>query len=125
MNRKWYMDVGGKLVTALITMTFSPHLIALAKLPLMRVLALGKAKIAKMQRDAKAAFKGPVFQLMPKYASAAAFCFIGLIYSSGMPVLYLLIAIILLGWHYSDKYLLLRFHSRPIPLDSSLNSWVA
>ncbi len=43
LNRKWYMDVGGKITNTFIIMTFSPHIITWLLLPLYRCMKVRKA----------------------------------------------------------------------------------
>ncbi len=119
------MDVGGKITTTLIFLTFSPHFIKLALLPVYRWMRRRNANKALIQGDAKKALKGPVFLLMPRYASAIAMCYFAMFFSSGIPIFYLLISICMFGKYIVDKYMLIRYCSKPPAIDSTLNNWVA
>jgi hypothetical protein len=143
-DRKWYQQVGSKIIITWLANIVSPHLIHLALSPLLFYLRKRKAKLAIIQKDMNQLFLGPSFDVTAKYAIALNTIFVTMFYCSGMPLLLFLGSFSLFSQYWSYKYLrkrrkskenlfiflifffsVLRYNSKPPAYDHTLNQSIS
>ena len=117
MNRAFYSTVGTKYIMTYIILTFNPQLINFLINPCMRCRRSSRARKAIIHKDAKKYFTGPTFGIVGKYARTLTIVFMALIFSAGFPILLLLTSIILLTTFLVEKYMILKYNSKPPSLD--------
>ncbi len=117
MNRAFYSTVGTKYIMTFIILTFNPQIINFLINPCIRCRRRKKARKAIIMKDAKKYFTGPIFGIVGKYASTLTIVFMALMFSSGFPILLLLTSLILFTTFLVEKYMILKYSSKPPSLD--------
>eukprot|EP00828_Plagiopyla_frontata_P043194 TRINITY_DN6674_c0_g1_i2.p1 TRINITY_DN6674_c0_g1~~TRINITY_DN6674_c0_g1_i2.p1 ORF type:complete len:345 (+),score=40.99 TRINITY_DN6674_c0_g1_i2:99-1037(+) len=99
----------------------SPHLIFLCMSFIAKFLKKRNAKKQVLQKQMNKAILPEPFDLTSKYALALNIIFVSLFYSSGMPLLLLFASFSLALQYLVEKYLILRYYSKPVNYSSYLN----
>lgn len=100
----------------------SPHLVYFCLTPFIAYLRRRSARNSFIQRDMNLFSIGPNFEMIPKYALALNTIFVTLFYCSGMPILLFFGAASLFLQYWVEKYLILRFYSRPPSYNHDINT---
>jgi hypothetical protein len=88
---------------------FSPHLIYIALIPILKFLKRRKEKYAVIQRDLDDLYTPPSYDMAARYATALNAVFVCFFYSSSMPILLYICSGILFVMYWAEKYILLRY----------------
>ena len=117
----WYIDVGTQILIAMILEMGAPHAV-----PVMQYIwtnitrchdrgcSFNKTRSKKLlQQEYEELYIGPEFQLDVRLAQIVAITWVTFMYSSGMPVLFILVALNFFMIFWVDKFLLLRFYKTP------------
>jgi len=122
LDRLWYTNVGSKIIYTWIINVVSPHLIYFLLTPIISCFRRMNARKSFIQKDMNSFSIGPEFEMIPKYALALNTIFVTLFYCSGMPILLFFGAASLFLQYWVEKYLLLRFYSRPPQYNHDINT---
>ena len=114
--------MGNKIIYTWIINIVSPHLVYFCLTPLIAYLRRRSARNSFIQRDMNLFSIGPEFEMIPKYALALNTIFVTLFYCSGMPILLFFGAASLFLQYWVEKYLILRFYSRPPSYNHDINT---
>lgn len=124
LDPNWYSEVGTTIIFCMILNVFTPHAIALLEylyIATKRCLdsCCAKNKITKLKnrREYESLYLGPEFEIGARYSQILTTIFIILIYSSGMPILYVCTFICFFLTYWIDKFLILRFYRTPPHID--------
>jgi len=120
LDPAWYTDVGSTIIFYMIINIFTPHFASLFSYLIMCCKRGCDKKKSKNKTTAKLTkteylelYVGPEFLLGSRYAEVICTIFIVLLYSSGMPILYVCCLLYLFVIYWIDKYLILRFYRTP------------
>lgn len=119
-TNRWYLRVGSALIISQCAMIFVPHMFTLLQSFILfcrrcwdRKCTRSTKKTRKLiQDDYENLYTGPPFLLHVRYAQVLSTLFISLTFSSGMPILYPISALILFTEFWVNKYLVFRFYRR-------------
>ncbi len=96
---------------------FSPHMP-----PLLRFCRFGcKTKHSATQAGLNALYVGPDFHHSIRYPQISVVVFVSMVYSSGIPLLYLVIAAAAFTFYWTDKYLFTRWYRTPPQYDAQIS----
>lgn len=95
-------------------MIFTPHIVQSLIGPCVNGLKGCLARCKFMQIDMNNAIMPPAFDLTKKYSHILNALFVIMLYSSGMPHLYIVCFFIFFSSYMFQKYILLRISSRPV-----------
>jgi hypothetical protein len=112
LNPSWYANVGVTIVFTMFINVIVPHISALLEMLFVfvyRCCDSGCTKGRKTKKSNKREFfelyMGPQFAIDIRYSEILTTIFVSLIYSSGMPALYLSVLLYLFLTYWIDKYL--------------------
>ncbi|CEL91601.1 unnamed protein product [Vitrella brassicaformis CCMP3155] len=114
---EWYIKVGMSVLLTIMVNVVSPHGIAFAMLPLRPLFRMCGKRSAKIQADLNKVFTNPSFDLDVRYAQTLQTVWVVLMYSSGMPLLYLAASACCFFTFCCDKFVLLWGSRRPPSFD--------
>jgi len=121
MNRDFYAQVGTKYILTYIIMTFNPHIINCLVNPCVRCSRRKKGRKAVIHKDAKKYLTGPTFEIVGKFAGILNIVFMAVCFSAGFPLLLLLTCIILYTTFLVEKYMVIKYNSKPVSIDKQPN----
>ena len=120
LNPSWYFDVGSTILFYMIINIFSPHIACLISYYYLLMRRCCDRKFSKNKNTAKLTrteyfdlYIGPEFSIGSRYAQILSSIFVVLIYSSGMPILYICCFLFFLITFWVDKWMILRFYRTP------------
>ena len=110
---EWYKNVGATISLTMFINVFTPHIggfVAIIKNYLLRMKDSGCNKDIRrtkqvMQDDYENIYMGPDFLIEVRYSQIMTFFFITMIYSSGIPVLYIIAFLQFIMMYWVDKFL--------------------
>jgi hypothetical protein len=120
---EWYANVGGQIILTMIINCFTPHV-----WPLFRVSKLRwrqNSIITYSQRELNELYLGPVFFTSFRLSHMTMTVFVVMLFSSGMPILYLICCAMTFVHFYVDKWLLFNFYRTPPAYSSRLQEWTS
>ncbi len=123
MDPKWYSYVGTTIIFYMILNIITPHISLILcnciYLPCKRCYDRrgGVLTRQKTKKDFLKLYVGPEFDLGTRYSQILSTIFVILLYSPGIPILYLLIFLFFLITYYVDKYLVLNIYKKPPHID--------
>merc|ERR1711871_838332 len=113
----WYSDVGVAITITMLIYVFSPHMP-----PLLRFCRFScKNKHSATQAGLNALYMGPDFHHSIRYPQISVVVFVSMVYSSGIPILYLVIAATAFTFYWTDKYLFTRWYRTPPQYDAQIS----
>jgi len=119
-EREWYKLVGKSLTITLLIQAFSPHLVQVCLIPLLRCRRRCKAATQKTQRDLNALYSWPQFNLAVRLGGLINVTFCTLLYSAGLPLLSFTAFTTFFLVYHCDKLLLLRASKMPPTYNEAL-----
>lgn len=121
LSSMWYLDVGTQIILAMILEIGAPH-----GVPLMQYMhvsmrrcwdrncSFDKSRSKKLlQQEYEDLYVGPEFRLDTRLAQIIAIVWVTFMYSSGLPIMFLIALVNFSIIYWIDKYLLLRFYKTP------------
>jgi hypothetical protein len=122
---RWYQNVGVTIIFCLILNIGTPHIYPLVSFLFNRCQTYCDKKCCNNGRKTKKntrseylnLYVGPQFNIGLRYSQLLTTMFTVLMYSSGMPILYLCCFLYLLVTYWVDKWLILRFYRNPAHID--------
>lgn len=123
IDPKWYAAVGATLVFYMILNIVTPHISYIIFycffLSCKRCWDSRGNTVTrqKTKKDFLNLYVGPEFDLGIRYSQTLATVLVVMIYSSGIPILYLTVFLFFLITYYVDKILVLRFYQKPPKID--------
>lgn len=130
----WYLDIGVTLMLTMIINAFSPHASTIGmmffqgvKICKDRKGCIHKKEITSKfsQTDLDSLYAGPEFELEMRYASLLMTVFVTLTYGAGLPLLYPICFLSFVVYYMVDKWLFLRFYSKPPQMSGKLADFAA
>lgn len=122
-TRAWYLEAGSTITLTMIISILSPHLYNLIYSYPRGLLKMYKPLTKyKTQLEIDNAFVGPEFDLASRYAHLFTIIFTSFMYSGGIPLLNCTCCASFFFIFWVDKFLLLRYYSKPPRYSSELNS---
>ncbi len=120
----WYYQVGATFLFYMILNIFTPHanalisyFIALVKRCLDSKFCVKKFTKKKSRKEFIDLYTGPQFNIGMRYSQILTTIFASLIYSSGIPLLYICCFFFFLITYWIDKFLVLRLYRNPPHID--------
>lgn len=118
VNRQWYPVIGSKIITPLLISIFLPHVSDFIITLIYAGLRNRRGRLAKTTSKCIKAQNPPEFLFDVKYANILKNIFVVLTFSTGIPLLYACLLLIIVMMYWLHKYTVLRFSKVP-PLYSS------
>ena len=116
-----YAAVGAPVVLTMLLNVVSPHIMPLFKwLVVQPIRTYFARKTASSQELLNSVYEGPNFSIATRYPIAMNTLFVCMMFSSAMPILYLIGAMSFWSTYWIDKISLLRLYNRPPRYDESL-----
>lgn len=113
----WFSDVGVALTVTMMVYVFSPHLP-----PLLRFCKFScTEKTSSTQAGLNSLYVGPDFHHSIRYPQVCVVVFVSMTYSTGMPILYLVITTAAFTFYWVDKYLFTRWYRTPPQYDARIS----
>ena len=133
---EWYDDVGVEITLSMALTIIAPHSARImwylfdrfrrdCSTRLRHRCKWGMGRYASSQRRLNELFLGPVFRLSSRIPQYLMPCFVTMIYSAGMPILYALCTLFFGVFFWVEKYLLLRWYRTPPRYGPKLLNWAA
>lgn len=129
LDPSWYVNVGTTIILCMIINIFTPHISAfIFKLMKDCKICCDKGCTSNQKtkcttiKEYKAKYVGAEFIIEGRYAQISTSIFVSMFYSSGMPIMYVLIFFFIFATYYVDKYLFLRFYKKPKQFDPFINN---
>mmetsp|Transcript_511 Transcript_511/g.521 ORF Transcript_511/g.521 Transcript_511/m.521 type:complete len:488 (-) Transcript_511:930-2393(-) len=127
INSMWYLDVGTQIIISMVLEILAPHFVPFilfiiykSRRCLDRGCSLDDRRSKKLlQQEYEDLYIGPEFSLDARLAQMVAFVWTTFMYSSGLPVLFVITAVNFLLMFWIDKFLLLRFYRTPKNYDET------
>jgi hypothetical protein len=114
---EWYSDVGVAMTITMLIYVFSPHMP-----PLLRYCKFScKEKTSSTQAGLNSLFVGPDFHHSIRYPQLLVVVFVSMSYSSGIPIMYLIISATAFTFYWVDKYLFTRWYRTPPQYDAQIS----
>ena len=122
----WYYNVGVTIIFCMILNIFTPHLAPILTFTIAKCKRhcdknCGKKGNRKTKLNTRqeyhALYLGPVFDIGSRYSQILTTIFVTLVYSSGMPILYVCCFLFFIITYWIDKWMLLRFYKMPPSTD--------
>ncbi len=113
----WYSDVGLAMTITMLIYVFSPHVP-----PLLRYCKFTcKEKTSSTQAGLNSLFVGPDFHHSIRYPQILVVVFVSMCYSTGIPIMYLVISATTFTFYWVDKYLFTRWYRTPPQYDAQIS----
>ena len=113
----WYADVGVAITITMIIYVFSPHAAPLLRFCRFRC----KERSGSTQASMNSKYVGPDFHHSIRYPQVSVVVFVSLAYSTGIPLLYLIVSITAFTFYWIDKYLFTRWYRTPPQYDAQIS----
>lgn len=123
-DRLWYPTIGDKVSFTLVIMIFTPHIVQSLLGPCINCIKACFARCKFLQVDMNTAIMPPSFDLTKKYSHILNALFVLMLYSPGMPHLFVVGFFIFASSYMFQKYILLRISSRPIKYSAVISQKV-
>lgn len=125
LSPHWYSAVGATIIFCMILNIFTPHIASLFLWLYTRLRRAcdkkwctgGKKTKRLTKKEFINLYVGPSFDIGTRYSEILTSIFVILIYSAGMPILYLLCFLFLIITYWVDKALILRLYRNPPHID--------
>ena len=120
---KWYAEVGNAMTLTMLMLAFSPHiwpLIAYTKFHL-RIHCACCTNKAATQAELNQMFNPPQFHYMTRYAQLSVSILICMMFSTGIPFLYVVAAITCFTFYWVDKAMFCWLYAKPPQYDPKIN----
>ena len=116
-SRKWYLKVGGSVITILFVNMIIPPVTGLIFYILKKFIRCCCWRKAVIQADLNKIYKGPNYDISNSGATLLANFYIGLMYSGGCPILILVLTVFVFFRYWTDKCLLFKHYCIPPNFD--------
>ena len=113
----WYADVGVAITITMIIYVFSPHIAPLGRYCRFNC----KTRSGSTQALLNSKYVGPDFHHSIRYPQISVVIFVSMAYSTGIPILYLIIAATAFTFYWVDKYLFTRWYRTPPQYDAQIS----
>ena len=113
LNRSWYSKVGSKLLLAIFISIFVPQITELFSQIFFNYLKKRKSKKAKTQREFIKILSPNSFHLENKFADVLRVIFVGVTFSTGIPLGIIAIFLSLLITFWTHKYICIKYSRKP------------
>ena len=119
LDPQWYLNVGTTIILYMIINIITPHIAAIFSkiFKECKLCCCKNNKIGITKQEYLKSNMGEDFFIEGRYAQLATTLFVALLYSSGMPILYLMIFGFILITILVDKFLVLRYYRLPKQFD--------
>jgi hypothetical protein len=88
-NSRWYMVVGAQMILTILTASISPNVAELIKWPVALLTQKFMTNRVLTQAQMNALYEGPEVMLSERYGALLSVLFVVMLYSPGMPLVYM------------------------------------
>lgn len=131
INTAWYSGVGVVIAFTMFMNIFTPHFAELSDWALWKLKLIydqgpdcckrNRPSLLETKEEILELYVGPEFEIEIRYSSILNCIFVTLMFSSGIPVLYVFMFAYLLLNYWVDKFLLFKFFRKPPPVSVEIN----
>jgi hypothetical protein len=120
---KWYAEVGNAITLTLLMLAFSPHVFPIITYLRFHIRVNCRCCLtsAATQAELNQKFHPPQFHYMTRYAQISVSILICMMYSTGIPFLYVVAAITCFTFYWVDKAMFCWLYGKPPQYDPTIN----